>query len=72
MRRSYAPIGTASTSHGCQATTGSSTFTGMGEQDASLFEAPFEHLKALVRPERQKAREAEARDAWWRLVEPTP
>lgn len=47
-------------------------FTGMGEREASLFEAPFEHLKAVVRPERQKAREAEAREAWWLWWNPRP
>ena len=40
-------------------------FTGMSESEASLFEVPFEHLKQVVRPERQKAREIEARETWW-------
>ncbi len=47
-------------------------FTGMSEREASLFEAPFEHLKAVVRPERQRARERQARDAWWLWWNPRP
>ena len=47
-------------------------FTGMSEREASLFEAPFEHLKRVVQPERQKAREAEARNSWWLWWNPRP
>ena len=44
----------------------------MSEQDASLFEAPFEHVKARVWPERSQNRRASYRMRWWRHVEPRP
>jgi type II restriction/modification system DNA methylase subunit YeeA len=44
----------------------------MSEQDASLFEAPFEYVKARVFPERSKNRRDSYRMRWWRHVEPRP
>ena len=44
----------------------------MGEQDASLFEAPFGHITACVWPERSKNRRESYRMRWWRHVEPRP
>ncbi len=44
----------------------------MSEQEASLFEAPFEHVKAHVFPERSKNRRESYRMRWWRHVEPRP
>jgi type II restriction/modification system DNA methylase subunit YeeA len=44
----------------------------MSEQEASLFEAPFEYVKAYVLPERGKNRRESYRMRWWRHVEPRP
>ena len=44
----------------------------MSEQEASLFEAPFEHIKARVFPERSNNRRESYRTRWWRHVEPRP
>jgi hypothetical protein len=44
----------------------------MSERDASLFEAPFEHIKEHVFPERSKNRRQSYRERWWRHVEPRP
>ena len=44
----------------------------MSEQDASLFEAPFEYVKERVWPERSKNRRDSYRMRWWRHVEPRP
>ena len=44
----------------------------MSEQDASLFEAPFEYITAHVLPERSKNRRDSYRMRWWRHVEPRP
>ena len=44
----------------------------MSEQEASLFEAPFEHIKERVLPERSKNRRESYRMRWWRHVEPRP
>ena len=44
----------------------------MSEQEASLFEAPFAHIKARVFPERSKNRRESYRMRWWRHVEPRP
>ena len=44
----------------------------MSEQEASLFEAPFEHVKARVFPERSENRRESYRMRWWRHVEPRP
>jgi type II restriction/modification system DNA methylase subunit YeeA len=44
----------------------------MSEPEASLFEAPFEYIKARVFPERSKNRRESYRMHWWRHVEPRP
>jgi type II restriction/modification system DNA methylase subunit YeeA len=44
----------------------------MSEQEASLFEAPFEHIKEHVLPERSTNRRESYRMRWWRHVEPRP
>jgi type II restriction/modification system DNA methylase subunit YeeA len=44
----------------------------MSEQEASLFEAPFEHIKEQVFPERSTNRRESYRMRWWRHVEPRP
>jgi type II restriction/modification system DNA methylase subunit YeeA len=44
----------------------------ISEQEASLFEAPFEHIKERVFPERSKNRRESYRIRWWRHVEPRP
>jgi hypothetical protein len=44
----------------------------MSERQASLFEAPFEHIKEHVLPERRKNRRESYRLRWWRHVEPRP
>jgi len=44
----------------------------MSEREASLFEAPFEHIKEHVLPERLKNRREAYRARWWRHVEPRP
>jgi len=44
----------------------------MSEQEASLFEAPFEYVNARVFPERAKNRRDSYRMRWWRHVEPRP
>ena len=44
----------------------------MSEQDASLFEAPFKHVKERVFPERSQNRRESYRMRWWRHVEPRP
>jgi type II restriction/modification system DNA methylase subunit YeeA len=44
----------------------------MSEQEASLFEAPFQHVIAHVFPERSKNRRESYRMRWWRHVEPRP
>ena len=40
-------------------------FTGMTEQEAALFERPFEHLAATVKPERMASTVKNARDRDW-------
>jgi type II restriction/modification system DNA methylase subunit YeeA len=44
----------------------------MSEREASLFEAPFEHVRERVLPERSKNRRQSYRKRWWRHVEPRP
>lgn len=44
----------------------------MGEDDASLFEEPFQYIKEHVWPDRQKNRRDSYRKNWWRHVEPRP
>ncbi|WP_203196183.1 class I SAM-dependent DNA methyltransferase [Xanthobacter dioxanivorans] len=44
----------------------------MTEQEASLHEAPFQHVKDHVLPERSQNRRDAYRERWWRHVEPRP
>lgn len=44
----------------------------MSENEAALFEAPFEYVKEHVFPERLKNRRESYRKRWWRHVEPRP
>ncbi len=44
--------------------------TEMSEAEASLYEAPFEYVRKLVKPEREKNRREAYRVNWWRFVEP--
>ena len=39
---------------------------------ASLFEAPFMHVLANVKPEREKTRRDKYRNVWWQFAEPIP
>jgi hypothetical protein len=39
---------------------------------ASLFEAPFAHVVAHVKPEREKTRRDKYRNVWWQFAEPIP
>ena len=41
----------------------------MTEEDAALYEAPFQHAKAHVHPMRQRNRREAYREYWWRHVE---
>lgn len=43
---------------------------GMSEGDASLYEAPFEHVLENVRPARSLVRRPRYRDLWWQYAEP--
>ncbi len=45
-------------------------FTGMSENEAALFEKPFEHAKAHVQPARAGDRNAKTRDQWWLYERP--
>src|SRR5580704_10127571 len=44
----------------------------MDEREAALYEAPFAHCLANVKPERDKNRREAYRRFWWRHVEPPP
>lgn len=44
----------------------------MSEQEAALYEAPFQHIREHVFPERSKNRRDAYRERWWRHVEPRP
>ncbi len=39
----------------------------MSESDAALYEAPFEYVRANVRPTRSQNRDQQRRQNWWRL-----
>lgn len=39
---------------------------------ASLYEAPFEHVRTHVKPERDKTRREKYRKVWWLFAEPIP
>jgi len=45
---------------------------GMPEQEAALYEAPFEYLTEHVQPERAKNNRPVYREKWWIHVEPRP
>ena len=42
------------------------------EQEAALYEAPFNYIERLVKPERMKVRRETYRRFWWRHAEPRP
>jgi type II restriction/modification system DNA methylase subunit YeeA len=44
----------------------------MPQQEAALYEAPFEYLAEHVRPEREKNNRPVYREKWWIHVEPRP
>jgi type II restriction/modification system DNA methylase subunit YeeA len=44
----------------------------MPEAEAALYEAPFEHLRRTVKPERDKTRREKYRRMWWLFAEPIP
>ncbi|MGH2615702.1 MAG: class I SAM-dependent DNA methyltransferase, partial [Thermomicrobiales bacterium] len=44
----------------------------MREQDAALYEAPFEYVRKTVKPIRETNNRAAYRDRWWLLAEPRP
>ena len=44
----------------------------MSEGSAALFEAPFAHVQACVRPEREKTRADRERRNWWLMARPIP
>ena len=44
----------------------------MGQEEAALYEAPFQHAKEHVYPMRQRNRREAYRIHWWRHVEPRP
>jgi type II restriction/modification system DNA methylase subunit YeeA len=46
--------------------------TNMSEEQAALYEAPFEYIRWLVKPQRDKNRRAAYRERWWIHVEPRP
>ncbi|MYC34025.1 MAG: class I SAM-dependent DNA methyltransferase [Chloroflexi bacterium] len=39
--------------------------TDMSEEDAALYQAPFEYVKANVKPSRDNHRESRAKENWW-------
>ena len=42
-------------------------FATMSEVEAALYQAPFAHVVAKVKPERQRNRDVQRRTNWWRL-----
>jgi type II restriction/modification system DNA methylase subunit YeeA len=44
----------------------------MSEEDAALYEMPFEYVQEKVRPKRLKNRRASYRELWWIHAEPRP
>jgi hypothetical protein len=44
----------------------------MSEHEAALYEAPFEYVRRLVKPNREKNKRAAYADRWWLHVEPRP
>ncbi|WP_181449477.1 class I SAM-dependent DNA methyltransferase [Azospirillum thermophilum] len=47
-------------------------FIGLEEEEAALYEAPFEHVLRNVRPERDKDRNERTRRVWWQHERPRP
>ena len=47
-------------------------FNDMSLEEASNYTLPFEHIKATVKPEREKNRDAKAREYWWRFLRARP
>jgi type II restriction/modification system DNA methylase subunit YeeA len=47
-------------------------FTGLTENEASLYEAPFEHARNNVQPARAMDRNAKTRSLWWLYERPRP
>jgi type II restriction/modification system DNA methylase subunit YeeA len=47
-------------------------FGAMTENEASLFEAPFEYARRVVQPVRAQNVEKTARDCWWQFWRPRP
>ncbi len=45
---------------------------GMSQEAAALYEAPFEHVRDIVKPERAKNNRAIYRDRWWIHAESRP
>jgi len=41
-------------------------------EEASLYEAPFEYVKSVVKPEREKVRNAKEQEYWWLHRRPAP
>jgi type II restriction/modification system DNA methylase subunit YeeA len=46
--------------------------TNMSREDASLFEVPFAHVVANVKPARDETRRDKYRNVWWLFAEPIP
>lgn len=44
----------------------------MPEEDAALYELPYEHVLRMVKPERLKNKRATYRERWWIHMEPRP
>src|SRR5688500_2425813 len=42
-------------------------FGDLDQQDAALYEAPFEYVKGHVKPVRERNRDRQRRESWWRL-----
>ncbi|MGR7994077.1 class I SAM-dependent DNA methyltransferase [Xanthobacter sp. ZOL 2024] len=42
-------------------------FSDLAQEDAALFELPFAHVEAEVRPIREQNRDSQRRQNWWRL-----
>ncbi|AFZ49021.1 DNA methyltransferase [Dactylococcopsis salina] len=47
-------------------------FNDMSLEEASNYALPFKHIKATVKPEREKNRDAKAREYWWRFLRARP
>jgi hypothetical protein len=46
--------------------------TELTERQAALYELPFQHALAVVKPDREKNRREAYAKLWWRFVEPRP